>query len=367
MSLIKKNKVIIDIGTSIAKIIDVNISSNKVVVNKACRVSVENFISGGDISNVKGLVDILIETLKDNNIKGKNLSLITPSKSLKYDIKKIPIMNNKELKEYVDLEMMEIFPKASNLTHSFDYMHFGDVLDIEDSYSMLGLFSIPKLSIQALINEFKLNKYKVCDIDTSVSSLYYLSRLYNDYGFNDKLYIDIGNFSTEFIVLHQGVAVFARSVDKGLKDIKKDIKKKLDIPYEMIDDILMKLGFDNSMNLSDEFLLDEIGIDEEDYFKGIDWAFGLLNEEIFRSLEHIWHNLKYDVNDVVAVGGITGVKSISKYFSDSFTTDDRDVNVESWELVTNLCVNNVNIMNNSDITLSGDFAVALGLATKEVI
>ena len=363
-SLFKKNKVVLDIGNSTAKVLEVSQSRNNVRINKAFDLDVKGYISGGTISNTKGLVEFIVNSLVENGVKNKELSLIFPNNSLQYELKQVPIMSQKEMKEFAKLELQNVFSKYTELTHVFDYAVLGDVIGEDDAYSVLGLFSLPKITMQSLIKEFEEYKYKITDIDTKISSLMYLAKISAGHDVFNKIYLNIGDYNTLLLLVYNGVTIYERNINKGLKDLTADFKKKVDIPYNIIHDVLNRIGVVRDIDMSGELMLDELGLSDEEYVEIVSWALGPFTQDIYRSMEHVWHNLRVDVNDIVLTGGVTDVKGIDKYLEEMFKSEDRDLNVENWEFVTNINYGNIYINNDSDKSLGGEYAIAFGLALK---
>lgn len=364
--MLRKNKVILDIETSKAKVLDVSKGRN-IKINNAFDLDVKGFINGGTISNTKGLVEFIVSSLAENGVKSKEISLIFPTNSLQYELQKVPIMAPKELKEFANMELMNVFSNHTELTHVLDYLVLGEVIGEDDAYSMLGLFSLPKITMQTLIKEFESHKYKITDIDTRISSLMYLACVSAGYDVFNKIYLDIGDYNTLLLLVNNGVTIFERTIDKGLKDITADFKKKIDIPYNLIQDVLSRIGVSPDIDMSGELMLDELGLTEDEYVSIVDWVLGSFTQDLYRSFEYIWHNLRIDVNDVVLTGEVADIKGIDSYLEEVFKNNDRDVNVETWEFVTNINYGNVYVTNASNKSLGGDYATSLGLALKRLI
>lgn len=366
MDFLKNNKIIVDIDSSNLKILDVVASKKQVVINNALVVDSSSFVRGGTIANIHGLAEKLVEVLEENNIKGKKLSIILPLSSVQYDFKQVPAMPAKEIKGYAEGALVNAFPDQTEYTHILDYAYFGDVINNNNLQSVIGLFSTPKNNVVNLINEFKKYKYKVENVDTPLTSLIYLGRFYNHYDNKNKLYISIGEDYIVFILLFNGIPFFVRTVPYGMKDIKKSIRQHVGIHPSIVDDLLETVGFTNEIDDATQSKFSDLGLSVESYFDLIEDSMISLKTEISKNLEYIWNTLKVDISDVILTGELGIMKGAWDYLKSYIYSGLSNVTVDTWSLVTNVGFENVILENNTDMVLDGTFAIACGLAIKEV-
>lgn len=370
MALIGKERssagrIILDIGTNSIKIFEIAQSRRKIKVLKAYTLEgASRFISNKDVTNLTGLVDAIVKSFKENNVKSKKITIVFPSKLLTTKFEKIPQMTKKELKEYMKNEFVESFPTHTDKTHCMDYASFNEVVTEEETYNTVFLASVPKMLVNNIVKEFKKSGYKIVEVETNLTPLYYVSLLFdNDYESKTKMFVDVGRTSIRIMLLHLGSPIFMREINYGIENVIEDLRKEVDIPLNICEELINKVGTqreDLPIQIYDIF--DSLGIIEDDYFDELDRAMYKLITEITKNIEFFDLKLKLNPDKVILMGGgslIKGFKSQLENYSKK--------EIELIDIISSINEDNFQLINNSNTSLDGLYGQCLGLALKGVI
>lgn len=358
-------RLIIDIGNQTTKIIEASIVKKKVVIKNVYKLDTSRYVANKDITNVPLLVEGIAQYLGENKVKSKKISLMFTSKALETNFEAVPQMNKKEMKEYIKGAMADKFLNKTDKTHCMDYGTFGDVvMESGGSHSAVIMAALPKTQVNALVKEFKKYGYKVDEVDTHISSLIYLySILEYDYENNTKILVDIGYTVSYLLVMHLGVPIAFREFS-GIAKVAEYIRKEIDIPPTMLNELIMSVGLDkDSLPDSAYDLFDSLGIEEFLYFEELDRAIEMnILEDIRKSIDFYEQSMKLSVKKVFTVGGgslITGIGNALERHTKA--------EVEVLEIVSSVTNEEYTIANGSNVVVDGSFGTCVGMAIKGAI
>lgn len=363
--LFSKSKIIVDIGTNRIKVLEVSYSSRKIKVNKAYVLKdASKFFKGRDLTNLSGLAEVLIRSFKENNIKTNKISLLFSSTSINSRILKSPLMSQKEMRMHAEQQIVSEFGEGKKLTHISDWSAFGDVYEENETYTPLFITTVSKLVVQSITLEFTKRKYKITEIDTYATSLYYLSTLYDsEYENPTKAFIDFGHTSVKVTVTHRGQPIFFREFVAGLSTLIADISTNITFPTGRIEEYVRRIGLDRDHFSHDvDMIFDKAGIVDEDYVDAVDEAFESFLKEINKCIGHCRQMLNAPINSIVLIGGTPLIKGFTSKISNLV-----ELPSENWELMSSITGDKITVINNTDKTIDSSFGPCVGLAIKEVL
>jgi len=363
--LFSKSKIIVDIGTTRIKVIEVSYGARKIKVNKAYVLKdASKFFKNRDLTNLSSLAEVLIRSFKENGIKTNKISLLFSSPSVAVKIIKSPLMAQREMKLHAEQLIVSEFGEGKQLTHISDWSDFGDVYEESETYTPLLITSASKLVIQSVVLEFTKRKYKITEIDTYATSLYYLSTLYDsEYENPTKAFVDVGNASTKITVTHRGQPIFFREFTNGLGTLINDISAEITFPTGRVGEYIRRIGLDKNYFSHDvDAIFDKAGIVDDDYMDAVDEAFIAYLKELNRCITHCSQILHTPINNIILLGGTPLLKGFSSKLSGL-----TNIQTENWELMSSIAGDKVTIINNTDKTIDSSFGPCVGLAIKGVL
>ena len=280
-NIIKKNKIIIDIGTYATKVLQVHYASKKAEVLHAKAI----LYKGMTEDRLYNFADLAKKIDSEISGAGRNDVAVSLPADL-CECKMITIKNRKEseIPKIIKKEYMT-FGRANPATHIVDYALIGKREEDGDTVFYCFLSAVRKSIAADLIHAF--SKYKM-RIKTVVSSTYCqicLSELYFDeYEHLNRLIIDFGTNTTRITAFSEGTAVYTRTIELGFYSYARslfDLQEKAGKP-EIIR-ALTNVG--EYTDLSDNLI--------SVYFKD-------LNKELYRNcLNEVDNHIITDISRVI--------------------------------------------------------------------
>lgn len=216
-NIIKKNKIIVDVGDFAVKILDVRYAAKRININSAKVIDSSLFKrrEGYSFGELAKRVDE--ETLGTGR---KDICISLPNDF--YDNKVVVIKNKK------DSEIPKIlkkdyytFGRVSPITHVVDYAFLGKREEQGDTVGYYLISAIQKSIASELISAFAEHKLKITSIVSGVYNQVCLSELFFDeYEHLNRLFVDFGTDSIRITAFAEGVAVYTRSVDIGFSSFE---------------------------------------------------------------------------------------------------------------------------------------------------
>ncbi len=215
-NIIKKNKIIVDIGQKHTKILTVSYEKGRVTIHSSYKVDVTACFFEGELYDVKELVKKIYGALSRRKLaRGTEISLSLPSYMTAHKIVSIKNTKLKALDKSVKKEYATL-GKVNSVTHNFDWAYLGEREENSETiqYCMIG--SVSKAHIIPLLNELEKRQLRVTTVSFPVYNLVSLGDLYlNDYEHPNKILLDFGETSSRVVVECGGVAVYSRTIEIG--------------------------------------------------------------------------------------------------------------------------------------------------------
>lgn len=351
-NIIKKNKMIIDIGLFATKILEVHYASKKVTVT---HTAVFDNKSIDDVSEMN-FDEIAKKVNEETTGTGKkDVSISIPAELCENKIITIKNKRESEIPKIIKKEYMT-FGKVNPITHVVDYAFLGKREEQGDSVYYYLISAIQKTVSNDLINAFLNHKMKVKNIVSSVYTQICLSELFFDeYEHLNRLMIDFGTNTSRVTAFSEGIAVYTRVLDFGFESYVGRLFNLQDTAGKP--DIIKTLLNVGEKNNTYEYELREYFelLDFEVYSKCV----GEIDETVFR-----------DISRVIDLCSNNDV-SISKIYCTGFTLLGFP---EKLKDMLNIEVENVffrpfdkkegkdYVIEIGDVRINGEYSNAIGLS-----
>ena len=200
-NIIKKNKLIVDIGMYETKVLETHYEAKTVTVISAATINSSGIVdeSGIDFTELASRID--------DQVYGsakRDVSVSLPSEICEAKI--ITIKN----KDYMT------FGRANPITHIVDYAFLGMREEDGDTVYYYLLSAVQKSIAAELVSSFDKYKLKVKTIVSSVYNQICLSEIFFDeYEHLNRLFVDFGTNTTRITAFSEGMAVYTRSIEVG--------------------------------------------------------------------------------------------------------------------------------------------------------
>lgn len=219
-NIIKKNKLIVDIGMYETKALEVHYEAKKITVTDARTINSKGIVdeNGIDFSELASMID----TEFSNAGKG-DVSVSLPSEICESKIITIKNKKKSEIPKIIKKEHMT-FGRVNPITHVVDYAFLGMREEDGDTVFYYFLSAVQKSIAAELISSFEKHRLKVKTIVSSVYNQICLSELFFDeYEHLNRLFVDFGTNSTRITAFSEGMAVYTRSIDIGFNSYVKSL------------------------------------------------------------------------------------------------------------------------------------------------
>ena len=239
-NIVKKNKIIVDVGRQAVKVMEVHYESRQAEIIKATTIDGMGMYSAGglDIAELARRVD--------RETQGRGRRDISVSLSSEFCDNKIINIKNKKDSEIPKIIAKEYssFGRVNPVTHVIDYAFLGRREEQGDTVGYYLISAIPKSVANELVEEFENRDMKIKTMVSSIYNQVCLSELwYNEYEHLNRLFVDIDANSTCVTAFAEGVAVYTRVVDIGFENyVDRLFSTKTDLGKSEIKEILLKAG-----------------------------------------------------------------------------------------------------------------------------
>ena len=211
-NIMKRNKIIVDVGTHTTKILDVHYASKEIYIKEAKNFE-SNFViveNGIDYDELARKVDMFT-----SGNGRRDISITLPDFLVESKIVQIKNKKESDIDKVIKKEYMH-FGKVSPITHVVDYAFLGKREEAGDTVRYYLISAIQKSVATELVNAFSEYRMKITTISCGVYNQYCLSELYfNEYEHLNRLLIDFGTKNIRITAFSQGVAVYTRTIDSG--------------------------------------------------------------------------------------------------------------------------------------------------------
>ncbi len=247
----------LDFGSGRIKILQLKQRSGQISPHQLAHFpSIPGAMTDLDNHREKMMVNNLKKVLNSNNWQGKGACLTLDSKACYLRLIKLPVMNNRELKQAVHWEAGNCFPfgpgeaiiSYMNLDHKVagrpgDFNRYLVAAVLKETANRY-----TDLTLKAGLNSLSLET-------PSTALLRSLAGRYdseNDHPKNYHLYIDLGYSSTLLLLCKNGGYCFHRSLPQGIKSIYKSIAVKTGSDHKTALQIVFNKNLDYGKSIATE-------------------------------------------------------------------------------------------------------------------
>ena len=263
-NIVKRNKVIVDVGVHTSKVLDVNYAAKEIVI-KGREYFDSNFVileNGIDSDELARRVD-----MHTSGSGRKDISITLPDFLVENKIIQIKNKKESDIDKIIRKEYMH-FGKVSPLTHVVDYAFLGKREESGDTIRYYLISAVQKSIANDLVAAFAERKMKITTISCGVYNQCCVSQLYsNEYEHLNRLLVDFGTKSTRITAFAEGVAVYTRTVDCGFDSyVSKLFETQSYAGRPDICNALYTIGESDSFSDAEKKDYFEV-IDEEEYLE----------------------------------------------------------------------------------------------------
>ena len=213
-NVIKKNKLIVDIGSFAAKVLEVHYAAKKVTVLSARTIPGREYTEDKEISFSELAKIVASETSGQGK---RDVSVSLPSELCENKIITIKNKKESELSKIIKKDYMS-FGRANPITHVVDYAFLGKREEEGDTVFYFLLSALQKSVAAELVSAFAKYKLKVKTVVSSIYNQICLSELFFDeYEHLSRLFVDFGTASTRITAFSDGLAVYTRTNELGFE------------------------------------------------------------------------------------------------------------------------------------------------------
>lgn len=219
-NIIKKNKLIVDIGMFETKVLEAHYEAKKITVTSAKTIGSKGIAdeNGIDFSELASRIDA-----EFSGTGKKDVSVSLPADFCESKIITIKNKKKSEIPKIIKKEYMT-FGRANPITHVVDYAFLGMREEDGDTVFYCLLSAVQKSIAADLVASFEKHRLKVKTIVSSVYNQICLSELFFDeYEHLNRLFVDFGTNSTRITAFSEGMAVYTRSMDIGFNSYIKNL------------------------------------------------------------------------------------------------------------------------------------------------
>jgi len=287
-NIIKKNKVIIDVGSKYIKLLGVHYANKKITITNAQKIDSSLFFNDNELNNVGELVRNVDRIMSKN--KNSEISLSIPTNIVNCKIVSVKNKKVAELGKYIEREHTT-FSKVSPLTHIIDYTYLGSREENGDSIHYCLVAAVSKNSVNLILDEFNKRKLKVSTISYPIYDLINLSELYHgDFENMNRLMIDFGVCGTRVVAFYEGVAVYVRDINIGVNTyLEKLFECQESLGKPEIFKLLSAVGEMKILTMENLKKLFS-SMNKEAYFNIVNEVSSQLAKDIFRIVEMCENN-----------------------------------------------------------------------------
>ena len=349
-NVIKKQKVIIDIGHKYIKILGVRYEKGHIALNDSCKLDSDPFFFEGELENIKELSCNIQRILTGRReLRNCEISLSVPSSMVFHKIVAIKNVNPKDLDKYIKKEHMTL-NRINHLTHNMDWTYLGQREVNGETIRYCLISAINKASITSVLFEFEKRNLKVTGISFPTYNLISLSDLYaNDYEHLNRMLIDFGVSSTRVVVQSEGVTVYSREIGIGFNTFIDGLSKKFtNVGTSDIISLLTKMG----LKKNNEH-------DKDAFFEVVDKIVENFQNELIRIIQ-MCESDGFNITKIICASAI--LDGLLTFF------EDNGIKVDIFDLAGQKSVNGsgyVLTLNNTDIDVT--YGNSIGLCVNTLL
>ena len=333
----------LDLGTNAIRIVQLsgNIDSGFTLQRYAYVPIDEKIILDNSEAGKQKLGEVILTAVEQAGIKTKNVALGLPAQKTYTTVVEVEASNEKELEKTIRYDLDQYIPMA--------------VDEAEVSYSILGVSPNDPKKAEVLISssakdyaESNMELIEAIDLNVIAQEPepIAMARALNPYGNMDAhVIVDLGEKSSDLVVMYQGVPRLVRTIPGGLAALTKVVVETLNVQEDQARRFILKFG------LAQDQL-------EGQVFKALDTTLQAYAGEISKSVN--FFSTKY-IGVKVAGLILSGFAGVIPLFAEYLEakTNVAVTRGNPWQLVKVTPEQQQQLVN-----VASEFAVSIGLAER---
>lgn len=349
--LVKEKLMVLDLGSDSIKALEVIKKGKDILINSVLEVGyVGKFFEGKDITNHEGLLTDVSRMLKTTDTKVKKAELVYNSSSLQTKVIRVPDMSDKEIKEYVDIEYHKSFSNVSLHTHILDYHQFGLIKEDDRTDQSVLIATVPISESTKLMKAFESKGLNVKTVETNINALVSAMNL-ADHKAEHRLILHMGKEYSLILFNKGGTPIFYRMFPFGYGQFTRKLQDDLQTSLKNVEHLVKGRGF------SDDAIYKE-GIDVDAYDFAVREEFGNFVTEVYRSINYVKMQTKFEAEKIFLSGGMANMKGIV-----GIVEENAMLPAEVWTFKARE-IDGVNVLIKGQEVLGPEYALALGLSVR---
>lgn len=224
----------VDAGTKFIKLIYGENIFGRITIKKCGLIETpEKAIDSGRINQIEKVFEALIQFIKMNNIKARDISFAIQGNDIVIRYAEVPIMDEKNIRDAVEWEIKQYLPENGE-RHYIDFEVQHSVLEADKKAYRVMVAAVPRDIIDNYVALTDMLKLRLRAIDISANSAARIFRLRD--GENSQFesigIIDIGFSSSRIVILENGRLFMEREVPFGINNVIKEVSRKLQVNEE---------------------------------------------------------------------------------------------------------------------------------------
>jgi len=323
IALFSKKAISIDIGSKNIILVEGKCEGDKVIISKIVTIETpKDSFNDGEIINIDEIKDSISESLKENNIKSKNIIFTSKSTSIITRIIEVPWVKGKELDSLIKYEIEQYLP-IDFQEYITRYKLLEEFTKDEVKMVRVNVVVYPKAMAKAYWDLAKELKLTPLALDLSSNAVNKLVTRKNTFINLEELnkeeticMIDFGYDQIELNIISNGILEFTRILPGGGSYLDANIGSEFSVGEKEAENKKIMYG-----NLSGDVDLFKEGLTvNEDFFEAetINASIRLVldrwNNEINRMLEYFRNRFKdRSISKIMIYGGTSELKGMDKY------------------------------------------------------
>lgn len=328
-----KSVLSIDLGSNSIKLVEGKFNKNKLSLNKLIQIPTpEDSISDGRILNLQAIIDILDFTIRENNIKAKDVIFTTNSSSIINRDITIPIVEDDEMETVIRYEIQQYLP--INLDdYIIQFVVLDEIVDDVGAKLKVNVTSFPEkmaFSYYSVINSLDLNPYA---LDVTYNSVNKIAN-YSQYTSKDGqviggtvAFVDMGATSINVAIFKNGKLDFTRMIKSGGDNIDYALSQSLNMSIKSTESIKIKEA---------DLLSNKEDAKNETIRKAVDDIL----EELERILQFYMNKSNANIDRVYIYGGLSNLNNINLYIKNKLSMD-----VARIDRISNIDITSTDLLN----------------------
>ena len=297
-NVMKKVKLICDIGTKYTKLMVVRYANKKIQVLQTLRIESSAYFWKEDLSRIDDLAKAVRQALDNAHIPHKmEVSVSLPSSLV---INKMIKVKNAKTKELGGVVVSDpAYTKINSAVYEVDWANVGSREVNGDHISYCLISAASKSTVNALVKAFKARGLNITAISNTDYNLICLSQIYQeDYNHLDFALLDFGAAATHVAVFNDGIPIYVRDISIGYSSYTDSLFHKLSgVGIPDICKAIDTIGYKENIGYTDRLKLKELHIDPDIYCSTV----GSVNKELVSDIQRIFSMCEEEGNAITKI------------------------------------------------------------------